>query len=427
MAEATDTSLGFTQNHLTDQFFSHIAESLGLELKSWAEGKGNIGYHLIIDLNQVADTRLNGVYRFNLTGNNRYREEKSFDLAVRFKLNSTENSAGYIALFEAFGEEIHGMAKRFLGSTLPLTRASELEILTAKRAMKDQHLAQFLPNVYYTVLDNKSEHYVVVTDFIDQNNTLAGGNRMSHSNQWNDSLIFMLLKELARFHSYYLENTFDIEMDFGGALLRDPRQQLYCREYYRAIIGINEKALPHLYSSKRMELLRRYLDNMEKHTEELEAYPMTFVHNDTHTGNLWLRGQAEEGKSRLILFDWELCCIDVPQGDLVFALLDVSPQSSAAEDHLTVYKTYTAYYHQQLLEALKGRDQSLINRIKDRETFERIVYLQMFEILLNRMSVVGALPKEHRHRKYEEIIESAFLYIEAQTGLYDIRPPVSDS
>ena len=423
MTEATDNTLGFTQNDLTDQFFSQVAESLGLELTSWAEGKGNIGYHLMIDLSQVADTRINGVYRFNLRGNTVYGEEECFDLAVRFKLNSIENSVGCIALFEAFGEEIHDAAKRFLRSTLHLTRASELEVLTARRAMKDTHLAQFLPNVYYTVLDNENEHYVVVTDFIDQNDTLAGGKRMPHSDQWNDPLIFMLLKELARFHSHYVENTYAIEVDFGGALRRDPRQQLYCREYFRAVIEINEKVLPHLYSAKRMELLRRYLDNMEKHTEELEAYPMTFVHNDTHTGNLWLRRQAEEGKSHLILFDWELCCIDVPQGDLVFALLDVSPQSSA-EGHLRVYKTYTAYYHQQLLEALKGRDQSLINRIKDWETFDRIVYLQMFEILLNRMSVVGALPEEHRQRKFEATIENAFRYIEAQTEIYDIRHAV---
>ena len=94
------------------------------------------------------------------------------------------------------------------------------------------------------------------------------------------------------------------------------------------------------------------------------------------------------------------------------------PQPTLAE-HLKLYKTYTAYYQQQLVEFLRGRDEELINKIKDKEPFDRMVHLQMFEILLNRMVIMGFIPEEKLKGIDQSGIKNVLLYIEAQAEEYD--------
>ena len=94
------------------------------------------------------------------------------------------------------------------------------------------------------------------------------------------------------------------------------------------------------------------------------------------------------------------------------------PPQSTLEKHLQVFKAHTAYYQKHLLEALSGRDDVLINKIKDRDMFDRIVYLQMFELLLNRMCLLGALPKQHVQAPFLFLAETVLSYIEAQEDEY---------
>ena len=148
--------------------------------------------------------------------------------------------------------------------------------------------------------------------------------------------------------------------------------------------------------------------------------PLCYVADsvDLIPANLRLRRHAIEGKSDLILYDWELCCINVPQRDLVFFLICVIPPQSTLERHIQVFKAHTAYYQKHLVEALQGRDKFLINKIKDRDMFDRIVYLQMFELLLNRSCLLGALPRQHVAAPYLLMVENVLSYIEAQADEY---------
>ena len=283
------SSLGFTDKDLDDEFFSQIAKALGVTLASWEQGAGNTGLTMTTSLSDDItpnDMRLKGVFKFIVRGTNEVGEEKSFELAVRCKLNNFDNSAGWVAIYERFGEDVYDLAKRFVRTGFNFSRASELEVLLARRAMKDPLLAKFLPNVYYTRLDREKEHFVVVTDFIDQDKMMNVNNQEINYEIWDDTLRFKCLKEFATFHSTYLENTDDIADDFGDALVRSPPQHLASKEWFQTVVNINAKAFPNLYTAKRLDIISRYFDNLQKFTEELMAYPMSFVHNDAHTGNI---------------------------------------------------------------------------------------------------------------------------------------------
>ena len=195
MATGTETAKGVTKSYLNEEFFTEVAKKLGLQLESWSEGRGNEGgYHMTEDSLDAKgrDDRLSGVFKYTITGKDNEGNQRSFPLAVRSKLNNHDNSSGYISFFEPFGKDIHKMAEQFLRPTLNFVRASELEVLAARRAMKDPHLARFLPNVYHTVLDTKRECFIVVTDFIAKEQTLVGGDL--EINTWSEEQCFRVIQ-----------------------------------------------------------------------------------------------------------------------------------------------------------------------------------------------------------------------------------------
>ena len=134
-------------------------------------------------------------------------------------------------------------------------------------------------------------------------------------------------------------------------------------------------------------------------------------------GNLWLRKDPLEGKSELILFDWECCCIHVPQRDVaVFLTSVVYPKPSHAEN-LQQWRTYTDYYHQHLLTAIQeNNDHRLVNDMKDKNKFNRMIYFQLIEALLNRSMLFAVVPK-HATPDMINIIRPALLRL-IEEGTY---------
>ena len=195
METGTETTKGVTKSYLNLEFFNEVAKKLGVQLESWSEGGGNEGgYHLREDSLDAKgrDGRLSGVFKYTITGKDNKGNQRSFPLAVRCKLNNHDNSSGFIAFFEPFGKDIHEMAEQFWRATMNFPRASELEVLAARRAMNDPHLAWFLPNVYHTVLDKEQECFIVVTDFITKEQTLVGGDL--EFNTWSEEQCFRVIK-----------------------------------------------------------------------------------------------------------------------------------------------------------------------------------------------------------------------------------------
>ena len=147
------------------------------------------------------------------------------------------------------------------------------------------------------------------------------------------------------------------------------------------------------------------------------------VHNFTLflTGNLWLRKDPEEGKSDLILYDWELCCINVPQTGLAeFMAMTLKPQNTPSEQ-LREWVRYVHYYQHQVLNCIKGREQRLVEKIQNRDLFERMFYLQAMQELGNRLYMVAAVPQPLRPSAFSILIENTLLFIEGQEDEYDKR------
>ena len=287
MAELDYNSHGFYKEYLNDEFFSVVAVALGVKLKSWsAEEERNTGHQMTSNLTGKlynSSGILVGVHKYCIKGTDGQGREKCFDVAVRSRLNSDKNSAGWVTLYKTLGEYDHDLAMKYWRRSMNFCRASELEVLTAQWALKDPHLAQFLPNVYHTILDKEREHFIVVTDFISQNDILCGGGKLEIE-PWTDERRYRVLKELAKLHSKYLGNTDGIEDGYGGALVKHSGQHLASKPWWYRVMQMNAGVFPDIFTKTRVGTVLQYLDNLEDITAEMDSYPMTFVHNDAHQG-----------------------------------------------------------------------------------------------------------------------------------------------
>ena len=105
---------------------------------------------------------------------------------------------------------------------------------------------------------------------------------------------------------------------------------------------------------------------------------------------MWLRKKPVEGKSDLILYDWESCAIHVPQNDLVwFMNLAVLAQSSPSE-HLKLWTLNTEHYRHELIKALKARggQEKIIDIFEDKKRFYRIVCFQVYEKIFSSLTLL---------------------------------------
>ena len=146
-----------------------------------------------------------------------------------------------------------------------------------------------------------------------------------------------------------------------------------------------------------------------------------FVHYFTllPSGNLWLRKDPADGKSDLILYDWELCCINVPQTGLPeFMAITLKPQSTPSEQ-LREWMRYVHYYQDQVLNCIIGREEGLVEKIRNRALFERMFYLQVMQVLVNRLYLVAAVPEPLRPSGFSILMENTLLFIEGQEDEFD--------
>ena len=139
--------------------------------------------------------------------------------------------------------------------------------------------------------------------------------------------------------------------------------------------------------------------------------------------NMWLRKNPVEGKSDLILYDWETCAIHVPQTDIVFFMnLAVLAQSSPSE-HLKLWTLDAEHYRHELIKALKARgdQEKIINIFKDKKRFYRILCFQVYERLYNRLTLLVTLHGQARaYVPCDEWLENILMITRALTD--EVKP-----
>ena len=100
--------------------------------------------------------------------------------------------------------------------------------------------------------------------------------------------------------------------------------------------------------------------------------------------------------------------------------MTLKPQNTPSEQ-LREWMRYVHYYQHQVLNCIKGREQRLVEKIQNRDLFERMFYLQAMQELGNRLYMVAAVPQPLRPSAFSILIENTLLFIEGQEDEYDKR------
>ena len=128
---------------------------------------------------------------------------------------------------------------------------------------------------------------------------------------------------------------------------------------------------------------------------------------------MFVRKTPRRNHSPLALYDWESCCIHVPQRDVAwFLILALEPSKSPAES-LATWRVYTDYYRQELLRLteLYGLEQH--NSFKDTILFDRVLDFQVFEVFCNRICNWILFPPNVMNWPHREGMRKFTHYIEA--------------
>ena len=133
----------------------------------------------------------------------------------------------------------------------------------------------------------------------------------------------------------------------------------------------------------------------------------------TRLGNLCIRKNPQDGKSALCLYDWEVCCLHAPQRDVaMFLSLGLKPEADA-EATVALWLEYIEHYRKQIISALYGKNEELINKFRDKRLFMRIFDYLLLEVFVNRICPITYLPNEDKRIPMEAWMTSNLAYISA--------------
>lgn len=357
---------GFKKSHLTPSF-----------LQQWISlPKSQVLHRINIQDILVTDSILTDISKHYLT----HKWVGHLGLTLQ-----TENGVEYSLVLKskATDQEVMQMNQKIAGLTsreISLLHRQLKESLGFKQSdlreiklyqCQDPLLKQFMPEIFGTYLDLERELFLVAMENLDQPNILLK-NTASSPELWHSSLIENVLTQLAYFHSLYYES-YSIWEKEPWIEVFSKEQEIQKKPLWEKIVEHQRHEFPDLFTKETDLLARSLLTEFENICELLSKAPKTLIHNDCNPRNLCLKTKSE--MQQLILFDWELACIHVPQRDVCEFLAYVLTEETTYEE----YCCYVEHYYQEI--------QSFLKISYPKELFWEIYTASCQEFLLNRLGL----------------------------------------
>lgn len=218
------------------------------------------------------------------------------------------------------------------------TRNSEIREL-ALYAMAEPVLDSIMPRVYGTFIDPDREMYVAYIQRLTDDNTVLL-NKDDDFSGWTTEFIDIALRDIARMHGRWYENYADLAAQPWIGTLPSQKRAIGLRDLWYALLTHARKEFPDLLSDRDAVWMKRVIDWLPHWYKLIDELPHTLIHNDFNGRNAALN-RLDDGSFRLVVYDWELSTIHIPQRDLAeFLVFALSPTCGPAEvdHHLEVHR-----------------------------------------------------------------------------------------
>lgn len=308
-----------TKNALTPEFFTSLINRSGVEVISAEERAMNSDQGIITSILRKKTSGLQGLYKFNLA----IRENGVVnEIPVVLKLKSADSEILNVGT---------GLAKLSGEDRLPGLFETHINIFGFEnshiREIEFYRLAgdavlSFCPKVYGTRIEKEREIFALLMEDISSCSHLDTVNDPS---KWDDESMKVVLEDLASLHAVYLGRESELPKEIG--LLAIDRDSLLAgKDLLLELTHYNARRFPEMVTKDCERAILAFLEDLPGALEAMEKGPRTLTHNDFNTRNIGLR--AKGNAPRLVVYDWELPCIQNPQRDLIEFLVYALPKDA---------------------------------------------------------------------------------------------------
>ncbi|MEU0407422.1 hypothetical protein ABZ307_06265 [Streptomyces griseorubiginosus] len=301
------------------------------------------------------------------------------ELVAKVKARGDEIVSGIAKLLSLSAPEAARAWDRW-GADTEFSDAHRRELAVYRRT--ETALTRLLPRCYGLIDDDQREAYVILMERLRDD----GG-------QWTRDRIAEALRAIAPVHGHWLGR--DQELLAEGWLCRvpEPTHLAKARELWEALARQSATDQPDLIDETRLDALLGIAESVGYWSQTLQTLPLTLVHNDFNPRNI----ARHEG--RMVVYDWELATVGVPQRDVVELLaFTLGPEATAADvdELLAVHARAVAEESPRAADLVAGTD------------WHRGYRLALREFLMNRLALYIAGHTEREFGFLPRVVRTAF-------------------
>ncbi len=242
-------------------------------------------------------------------------------------INATE------ILAKLCGEEL-GAAAMELREFSPFQKSHTRELLIADSGLESYN--KIAPKTYFTVQNPEQKLYLLAQEYL-LNVKLI--NTAVQPDQWGYDDILNVVKQLAQFHGAHLNKFEELKSnsELFDSLLdeRNGRSLLKSKSFCLKAAEFATTENPDWFTSDDLIFHQSELNKLENDSEFLKHHPMTLIHNDCNLRNIAVRQNND-----LVLYDWELAGLGLPQRDLFEFLASVLRQGESEKVVMDLIQNY---------------------------------------------------------------------------------------
>ena len=312
-SDIMDTKKGLIASDINDTLFSEIASNIGLVLISWrpvAVGDGQSGSGKLLTAGHELDTRIEGHFEFDITGN-KLNGASNSNVVVTKQVLLRAKSAGekLISMFSEFagkGSKEEGTESARAMAFFQHSHIRDVQL--AKAAMHDPILQALMPSIHYAKYDHEHDKSFFVmerfnTAICSHIDCIEGGSSFGQDS-WTTEAINHVLAGIATVHARFLDNITALPEAVRSVLLDGINiTTSSAAEFMKIETSLLKQRKPALLSDFAKETIDKIADNASYIEHTLHEYPKTLVHNDFNNRNCCLRRHPSKDQTYLCAYD----------------------------------------------------------------------------------------------------------------------------
>lgn len=345
-------------NHLLRQNNLHnpIVEVEERELETKGES-------LVMDLTTQISQRLCGLWRYSLS----YADGQQEEVFIKSKVPDRE-------LLLAT-EIMAGMNSPGLGELLKECRDDNLfngthirEIELAK--MSSTSLQQLMPAVKGTLINQKRQIFMLALEHLSEMHLFDAVEQRS---LWSTDKIRSAISAISQVHAEFLGKTKDLQ-EAPWMFQIDLDRAFRLKELQRELARKLACDSPEWFRDDDLQFHLSHLESLSAWWPHAGDKDLTLVHNDFNPRNIGFRS-SQCLPEDLVVYDWELSTVGLPQKDLVEFLSFVLEETTTDSEILQMI-----YFHKVKIEHLSNREVS-------REVWLHDTRASILEFILFRLPI----------------------------------------